>query len=190
MSSLIDHYEATVGPIESGWHSDIKGVSIVRIRCSVLHGVMMYATLGLSRHVLALPDGRTIRMELLALSASSFDEACGKRWASVMDQIATGIVHSHNAPLLGNFYGPAGPMFEGKKLEALYVANPMVLPEAFWDSDLEEGAPVFFAWLVPLYAAEAAYRQRHGWSKLEDELERQDLDLFDLDRASLVLPST
>lgn len=151
---------------------------------------MMYATLGLSRHVLALPDGRTIRMELLALSASSFDEACGKRWASVMDQIATGIVHSHNAPLLGNFYGPAGPMFEGKKLEALYVANPMVLPEAFWDSDLEEGAPVFFAWLVPLYAAEAAYRRHHGWSKLEDELERQDPDLFDLDRGSLVLPST
>ncbi len=114
MSTLIDHYESTVGPIESGWHSDFKGVSIVRIRCAVLHGVMMYATLGLSRHVLALPDGRTMRMELLALSASAFDEACGKRWASVMDPIANGIVHSHNALLLGNFHGPAGSMFEGQ----------------------------------------------------------------------------
>lgn len=66
----------------------------------------------------------------------------------------------------------------------------MVLPKAFWDSKLEEGEPIVFAWLVPLYAAEAEYRQRHGWSKLEDELERQDPDLFDLDRASLVLPST
>lgn len=44
MSTLIDHYESTVGSIESAWHSDIKGVSIVRIRCAVLHGVMMYAT--------------------------------------------------------------------------------------------------------------------------------------------------
>ena len=190
MSSLIEHYESTVGPIESGWHSDIKGVSIVRIRCAVLHGVMMYATLGLSRHVLAQPDGRTIRMELLALSAASFDEACGKRWASAMDQMASGIVHSHNAPLRGSFYGPAGSMFEGKKLEALYVASQMVLPDEFQQYKPEEGAPIFFAWLVPLYAAEAEYRQRHGWSKLEDELERQDPDLFDLARASLVLPST
>ncbi len=66
----------------------------------------------------------------------------------------------------------------------------MRLPDEFQQYKPEEGEPIFFAWLVPLYAAEAEYRQRHGWSKLEDEFARQTPDLFDLDRPPLVLPST
>jgi len=46
--------------------------------------------------------------------------------------------------------------------------------------------PTVIVWLVPILPAEAAYVRDAGWEQFEDLLERSDVDLFDLQRASVV----
>jgi hypothetical protein len=79
-----------------------------------------------------------------------------------------------------------GPLIAGSRLEALYVAMPTCLPDAFRSFEAG-GETIVFMWLVPITASEAAYVRSHGWEAFEAALVDRKPDLMDFGRAALDL---
>ncbi|MDZ5711382.1 suppressor of fused domain protein [Jeotgalibacillus haloalkalitolerans] len=77
-------------------------------------------------------------------------------------------------------------MFEGTLMEAVYVTSPVYFKEAFFVCVDEPGLEIIMAWLIPVTAEEAAFINQYGGEAFEDLLEREDPDLTDLGRVSLV----
>lgn len=83
----------------------------------------------------------------------------------------------------GQIIGPAGPLFGGSDLTALYVAAPSYLPDEF--QIFHADGHVEIVWLVPITDAEAAYVHTHGWPAFEEILEEHGPDLADVNRQSV-----
>lgn len=186
VAPLIAHLERYLGQITDGWSETASGdelaAQVVRFRDASGWVPWTFATLGLSDHVLAFGDGREGRQELLCCGR---DDPPGWEVASLMDVVARDIVASHVGLLRGQVLGPAGPVVDGSRLEALYCSFPM-----FWPSELAQfdglEPPVTIVWLVPISAGEAAFVRDRGWDSFEDMLVERDPDLRDWFRPSLV----
>jgi hypothetical protein len=87
----------------------------------------------------------------------------------------------------GEVEGPAGPLFDGSRLEALYASLPAYFPDAFAVCEQSE-PPTHFLWMIPITRTEAAFVKSHGWSRFEDLLVKFDPDLLDLNRGEIELP--
>jgi hypothetical protein len=187
MDGLPDHIEAFLGAIEAGWSQDADGRSVAFqvVRCSggLAPGVP-FVTLGLSHHALQSPaSGRSIWQELLmVLRASDADGPA----PGMLQQVGREHLASHQALLRGEVIGPRGPAVDGSVLDALYVAAPVCLPDAF-AAHAEDNREVVFAWLVPIATSEAEYVRKEGWQAFEDRLLDAQPDLTDLHRAPVVL---
>ncbi|MFD7428277.1 suppressor of fused domain protein [Streptomyces sp. NPDC059818] len=75
----------------------------------------------------------------------------------------------------------------GGTLTHLYAAMPVYFDDGFFSVDLENGTHVSLVWLVPIHGVEANYVTKNGWPAFEEELTKQDPDLFDLDRPPMSL---
>jgi hypothetical protein len=183
MPDLVEHLERFLGPIEAGWSVDADGASVpfqvVRCPAPSLAGCVAFSTLGLSTTALVSgTSGRPIRQELVML--------LGDRWRDgpapgLLQQVGRELLGSGSALLRGEVIGPRGPLVPSSRMEALYAAIPVYLPDAFGQVD-----GVVFAWLVPISLAEAALVSREGWETFEDRLIAVDPDLTDLARSSVV----
>lgn len=185
MSEHIDrHLERHLGPIERGWAplDGPAGVQVCLFTNQPVTDVVSYSTLGLSRHVLAMPRGREVRQELLLAVGSRFaDEDLSK----LLMHVADSIVGEHRALLRGEVVPLGHPILRGSRCSNLYVSLPVVFPEGLATCEETQPATVF-AWLVPISDTEATVVRERGWEHFEDALEREDLDLFDLDRDLLI----
>lgn len=85
----------------------------------------------------------------------------------------------------GDVIGPRGTLFEGYEFTALYVSLPFCLSDSFAVVELEPGANVRFAWLVPISSAEAEFVKSHGWNRFEEIMETKEVDVLPLERASV-----
>jgi hypothetical protein len=189
-SDLIQHLEAHLGPISGGFSTDApareKPFQMVLFDQAPIEDALVVSTLGLSRAPLVnRNNGKPLYMELLMVVRRQDGV---RNLPAVVHDIAMSLLAKGSALLQGDVIGPHGPLVAGATVEALYCALPVYFPDSFQQFAPPDGAPsIALVWLVPLTAAEARYRQTHGWDALENELARQDPDLLDFRRPSMKL---
>lgn len=187
---FVEHFEAALGPMDRGWSKAQPGESppfqVVRFLDAPMSGAVTFATLGLHRNPLATGGGKTIRLELIFTCYERFDD---DQVASLLYAVGKQMLDEQKPLLRGAVLGPAGPLLPSSSLTALYVAIPVVFPDALrqWSGS---HPPTVLAWLVPISAAEADFVRQDGWSAFENLLVSEDPDLFDLRRPGLVGVST
>jgi hypothetical protein len=183
-NSINQHLERYLGLIARGWApaGALTGIQICLFENRPIPDVVTYSTLGLSRHVLGMPRGREVRQELLLSVAASFvDDDLSKLLAHVAEEVLRG----HQALLRGQVLSLGHPVSSGSNCSSLYVGLPVVFPEEFATCADTQPSTVF-AWLLPIHPTEAALLRQLGWSEFENRLERADLDVFDLQRTSII----
>jgi len=181
-----EHLESFLGEINSGFsHPALPGVQICVFANRPCSGVTTLATLGLSKTILEMDDGRVVRQELLfgIPSGLSLNDA-GK----VLGRVAEAMLERKQALLRGEVVRLRRAVISGRDNEWFYGAIPVVYPDgiaALKDSD----PPTVVVWLVAVRADESDFVKSEGWSDFEDRLESAGSDLFDLDRESVVKQS-
>jgi len=183
LKSLPDHYEQHLGEIARGWSDEkrMHGIQVVSFDGQPEAGVRTFATLGLSRHVVDLP-ARQIRQELLMSANEAFPSDAV---AGLVLSLAEHVLQRGKALLRGEVIGPETPLIAGSTLTAIYVTNPSPFDESLTEFVSELPATVF-AYLIPITEAEAGLVRERGWNWFEDELERQNPDIWDLGRTESV----
>ncbi|WP_239122651.1 suppressor of fused domain protein [Sphaerisporangium siamense] len=146
-------------------------------------GVTSYATLGLSGAPMEMPDGGEcpLRIELLGACKSSFESFANALAASAIRIIST---RKFCAP------GVIFPDILTTPGEAGDMKNFVFLSPFLWDDPFEamELDDKKVAWLlaVPISDAELQYALDRGVPELESILEANSIDMFDLNRSSVL----
>jgi hypothetical protein len=183
---LIGHLEGQLGSIDGGWSETVSGerllFKVLRFVDVPMAGGSTFATFGMSDVELALPSGKGVRQELLF---SCHRAGHAKPIPGLLHVVGEDLLRAGRALARGDVIGPAGPLFPGSSLTALYSSTPVVFPESLhvW---VGSTPATVFVWLIPITSPEAKLVRDLGWSKFEDLLESRDPDLFDLNRTSLV----
>ena len=150
-------------------------------------GCLTYVTLGLGRHVFEVPDGGTVRQELLLSVRDSYHA-----W-NVKGIIACAgeeyLMATHRALLNGEVLGPRGRLWPGSAMEALYCTTPGYFPDSF-DRCLTTDPPTVLVSLYPLYREEASALRSLDADDFAELVTRQGIDLLDLKRPALILPAS
>jgi hypothetical protein len=184
LTSLPEHYEQHLGEIARGWSDEkrMHGIQVVSFDSQPEAGVRTFATLGLSRHIVALSGTRRIRQELLMSANEGFSADAA---AGLVMSLAEHVLQRGKAFLRGEVIGPETPVIAGSTLTAIYVTNPSPFDKSLTEFSSELPATVF-AYLIPITEAEKALVRERGWNWFEDELERQNPDIWDLGRTDTI----
>ena len=187
---LVQHLESYLGTVRCGWKELPDGQAaqyqVVEYEgLPTISGSVAYSTLGLSDVPLPpLPrTGQLIRHELVFLARKSFGR---RNIPGLLQQVAQEALIRNRAYLCGDVIGPRGALFDESTLEALYVTNPVYLPDDFAACTLPTGEVAVIAWLVPITRSESEYVRSVGWRRFEDTLVAVDPDLLDFNRKSVV----
>jgi len=175
---LPDHYEFSVGKIESGWSDDNSNynIQIIKLKNSNEEKEVTLATLGMSDYLLNLPDGRQLRQELII---SMYDDYDNEDIAKSILSISESACCNGKALIRGQVLTDSIAVTPGFRLNSLYVTNPSPLG----DKILSHGqSDLVFAYLIPIAAEEARLIESKGWRYFEDQLEDGNIDIFDLKR--------
>ena len=187
-TTLPEHYERHFGRIARGWSDDKRthGIQVACFEAQPEPGVRTFATLGLSSSKVALSEKTRTRQELL-LSAN--DNFAVDAVAALVLSLAEHVLERGQAFLRGEVVGPGAPVIAGSTLTAIYVANPSPFDKSLTQF-ASDSPPTVFAYLIPITNTEAELVRTCGWSWFEDQLERQDPDIWDLARIEKVERST
>lgn len=166
-------------------YGDENGESTVDILCSrdgIQKGVNAYATVNLSDHPLRR-DGKAldVRAEIIC--------AVGATFKNVDNAVATAAFNVINSGWLVA-PGVAHPgVFEMYKISRTMKHGLMVSP-FLWEDQLPPmrfpEKTVAFLLMVPISDEELRFLEEHGSERLEELFEKEQIDLFDLSRPSVV----
>lgn len=181
---LIEHLESYLGKISNGWvlSESTNAIQVARFVDKPVEKTSTYVTLGLSRHILKMPHSREVRQELVFSAHNQFN---GGAIASFLLTFCDFLLTKHDALLRGQVIGPDSPVIPGIKMDSIYSSIPVLLEDSFATCE-RVSPPIVFVWVFPLYASEASYVENNGWNNFEDLLEKNDPDLLDLNRLSIV----
>jgi hypothetical protein len=180
---LVSHLESHLGVMSGGSRmGELPDIQISLFQNQPAPGAITYCTLGLSHHLLRGATDRMFRFELLGVAAGEFKALQPE--ARLFD-VAEQILSTHRAPLRGEIFGPGGPIVTGATVEALYCTMPFHFPDALATFEGTD-PPTVFIYLVPTTRSEARFAQEHGWDAFEELLEKNQPDLLDLCRSSII----
>jgi hypothetical protein len=180
VAAIIQHLEVHLGQMMGGVKLT-EGISVAEFSNQPMEGISVFATIGLSHHVLSLPSGKACRMELIFCCSDRFKQAA----LSALDTVVSQILEGHEALGEGAVVSRSGSIWPGSSLAALLVYSPVCFPDTF-HVDRSSSPPTVIAWLIPITFEELGMVERLGWVALETIFEEQDPDLFDLERPSTV----
>jgi hypothetical protein len=180
MAAFVEHLEGHLGQMAGGVKL-AEGISVAEFPNQPVEDVSVFATIGLSHHVLSLPSGKACRMELLFCCSDRFRQAA----LSALDTVASQILETHEALSQGAIVTRSGPLWPGSDLVALFVYSPVYFPDTF-HVDRSSAPPTVIAWLIPITSEECRIVESRGWTALETLFEELEPDLFDLERSSIV----
>ncbi len=181
MNSIADHLESHLGQIAEGW-GDGSSLRVVRFAGQPEPGVSAFSTLGLSRHVLSMSDGRSVRQELLLGALDRFSK---ELIASFLLAIAAKVAPVGKAVLRGEVLGPWRTMAEGADVNSVYATIPVMFADGL-PTFPGSNPPTVVVWLIPLIGHEHEWVTSNGWDAFETRLEREGLDFFNLERESFL----
>ena len=181
--SIADHLERYLGPIQRGWSAkdDSSGIQVVQFVDRPVEGVMTVASLGLSSSSLKMATGTKVRQEFL-LSINS--EMNVDHLASFLITFAAYVKKQGNALLRGDIVGPSSPLVPGVRVNSIYASIPVFFNEEICTFKTTD-PPTVLVSLLPLHGSEAIFVRKHGWEIFEDLLEKENPDLFDMNRSPL-----
>lgn len=146
------------------------------------NGVTSYATVGLSNYPL-IRNGETfdVRVELLG--------ACDSRtvgFGNVLSTLGFCIVNSKWFCAPGVIFPSAVDMFQlSSTMSDIYFAHPFLWNDKF-DSTIFGGVKIAWLLAVPVSQRETEYARRYGPAQLEALFSARDIDIYDLNRPSVV----
>ncbi len=160
----------TGGPPPRPHHDALAGLELATFRRSPL---LTYATLSMSASIephlelyLVAPFASDALVELLAM-VSLFHRA-------------------DHALSLGHTVDIGRPWLPGSPSTCLLVSLPYLDGRAIETCTLSTGASVRCLWLVPITAAERAFKREHGTDALEKRLEAAQVAFADPERPSVI----
>ena len=179
---LIAHVETFLGPIAGGWGADATGerlpFEIVRFDDAPDPDTATFMTLGLSRHQHQSAT-KAIRQELV-LGVHS--RHASTQLVSVLATVGELLVASNRPLLRGEVLPPRDAIVPGSPLTAFLATSPGSYPESFGIVESTE-PPTVIVQLVPIAPAEVALIESHGWVWFGEQLAKQRIDVFDMERA-------
>jgi Suppressor of fused protein (SUFU) len=182
--SLPEHLEHHLGKIVRGWSDETKahGIQVVAFDDQPEIGIRTFSTLGLSRNIVNLTKDKQVRQELVVSvnHGSSSDAVAG-----LVLSLAEHILRRGKALLRGEVIGPGSAVIDRSTLTSIYVTNPSPFDDSLTKFVSESPATVF-AYLIPINEAEASLVSKRGWRWFEEQLERQDPDIWDLARSDTI----
>ncbi|MEW2634837.1 suppressor of fused domain protein [Streptomyces sp. NPDC048389] len=191
MAALVDHFESRLGRLIGAWSASEQSPEgspqVGYFAGGALEGVQSYATIGLhNRHLTPRTSSRAQHLELLGCNRPVPGEKYGP-FPGVLEFVAEHLVVSEEAVLRGEVIPLPRPLTPEGSLTALYAAVPVYFDDDFASVALENKTDVSIVWLVPISDAERGFVETKGWQAFESELVRQDPDLLDLSRESMIL---
>jgi len=188
MISLIEHIENHLGEIDQGWKliESTSSIKVVRFLDVPFDDAVTYVTLGLSSYSLSLSEARQGRQELLFTAYKHFSS---EDITSFMIPFAEYMLSKGQALLRGDAVGPSQTLIPNVQVNGVYSTCPVIFDDEF---ALFEGTtpPTVLVWLIPLLSDESDFIKKSGWSSFEDMLEEKDPDLWDLNRLSILEPTS
>lgn len=144
-------------------------------------GVISYATIGLSEHPLIRNGAEfNARVELLGACGSAFPG-----FNRVLATLAFCIINSKWFCAPGVIFPDVMDMYGiSVTMNDIYFANPFLWEGGFKSTKIADRAT---AWLlaVPVSKQETDFARRYGPAKLEELFAAKDIDIFNLNRASV-----
>lgn len=188
ISNLPEHLEEYLGEIKRGWSTPKESkykYSVVEFHNWEETNIRTYSTLGVSNHILAMPQKRSVRQEFLMCSSQLdlADEVSG-----FLLRFSDMVLSKHKAILSGEVVGPGKPLLRGTEMCGIYATNPAIYPENLHIYD-KMSPNVVITWLIPVYASEIDYVNSESSDAFESLLEGlgdSGPDLWDLKRVPLL----
>lgn len=159
-----------------------SSVAILTCRDAPQEHVNSYATVTLANHPI-LQDGREFpaRVELVAAC-----EAAATGFENVLSTCAFNVIND------GWFVGPGVVFPDVLSMYGLSdtLAHVIFVSPMLWDGQVTtttvEGRTLAFLQAIPISEAEYRFAETRGPDALEDLFERRQIDVFDIDRVSVV----
>ncbi|MBG9917225.1 suppressor of fused domain protein [Bacillus sonorensis] len=145
-------------------------------------GIISFATLGLSDYSIDYEvNGKPLRIEILGAIDSS-----SEIFANVLSTCAFNVINSNFSCALGAIFRDVIKMYDSNtEMEHVLFVSPFL-----WEDDLEslEFANKNVTWLlaVPISEEEYLFARENGSEMLEELLEKQQIDIFDIKRKSVI----
>lgn len=162
-----------------GDEDDKSTVDLLSCVDSPVEGVTAYGTVRLSDH--ALSNASDLRVEIIGAFPTALPD-----FANVMATCAFNVIND-GAPLLpGAIHGQAMALYDlSTTLRHVMFVSPFLWGDRPQTLALPDRT---VAWLmaVPITEAERVYAAEHGSNALEQLFEREDIDIFDPNRPSVI----
>lgn len=138
-------------------------------------GTEIYSTLGLSNY----PLGRErLRIEMLMIVPA---RTTAGAIPPVLLHAGALPIEANEVPEFGDVFADVGPLREISPMDMLYVGRPLYQPPEF-ERLSARSVRIYFQWLIPIYAIEAAFIEDEGWSAFEQLMWDLDVDPTDTTR--------
>ncbi|RCS56458.1 suppressor of fused domain protein [Parvibium lacunae] len=170
-------------PIFHFWDDDhISDVYVLEAVNSPQHGVTSYATVGLSDHQL-MHQGKDFgtRVEIVGACGSKFPD-----FGNVLATLAFCVINSKWFCAPGIIFPDVIKMYgHSLTMSDIYFTYPFLWDDRLKSARLSERD---IAWLlaVPISKEESAFAQEFGSKKLEELFSEKDIDIYNLNRPSVV----
>ena len=166
------------------WWDERETTSVAILKCADApqRGVASYATVNLSDHPVMM-DGKPYpaRVEIVGACAAETGH-----FPNVISTCAFYIIKDKWFIAPGVIYPDIVTMYPMSKT----LAHVMFVPPFLWDERLKtmtfESKTVAFLMAVPISEMERRYAEEHGAEALETLFEDKQIDVFDIDRPSVV----
>ncbi|MEI4803837.1 suppressor of fused domain protein [Bacillus sp. FJAT-51639] len=163
--------------------NDISSIDILSTGDRPCEGVTSYSTIGLYMHSIGrFIDEKSLRVEIVGASATAY-----KGYANVLATCAFCVINSKMPIYPGQifldvlkFYYPNSEM-----------KHMLFVPPFLWEDQLQtiDFLDKKVAWLlsVPISEKEYLFAQQNGSDKLEDLFVQNEIDIFNIERGSVLL---
>ncbi len=163
---------------------EVRSINILSCVDGPHDGVTSYATVDLSGFdtQLTAEDGRPIRVELLGACDSAV-----QTFGNVMTTCALNIASGQYSPGPGRIHPRVIELYE----PTLSMRHILFVPPFLWGPDAfprmeDEDVIVLFLQLIPISDAELDFARAEGADALESRFEQAQIDIYDLNRPSVV----
>lgn len=145
-------------------------------------GITSYSTIGLSDHSIGLvgSGNKELRVEFIGVCDSNYD-----MFANIVGSCAFNIINEHFSCKPGTVY----PNLINKYYNNLQMKHIFFTTPFLWDGIRGiETLTKHITWLmlIPISDDEFEFLQTHSSDELENLFEKYEVDIFDLDRKSIV----
>ncbi|WGV58805.1 suppressor of fused domain protein [Brevibacillus brevis] len=169
--------------IHKYWDDEkIGNIDILSTTDRPCEGITSYSTIGLYMHSIGkIVDEKFLRVEIVGASATIHEE-----FPNILATCAFCIINSKMPIYPGKIFLDVVKMY----YPDIEMKHVLFVPPFLWEDQLQtiDLQDKKVAWLlaVPISEIEYLFAEQHGSNKLEDLFEQKQIDIFDIERKSVL----